>query len=260
MPAHSVIAVQGYTLRDCCKTVLDIAKTCTRIKKIGYDAVQVSAWATIPPRELRKILDGEGLVCCATHVSWEEASKEPQRVADEHAILGCRHTAIGSGPGIWDGSAPRTEAHWSGFARAASAIARTLQPLGLSFSYHNHAAEFEKVGRRTIMDVLIEDSIPGTLGLELDTFWVQHGGADPTAYIRKVKDRIPLLHLKDMAIKDNKIVMAEVGEGNLNWPAILAAAKEAGVVWYIIEQDTCQRDPFDSIAISLHNLRAMGIA
>ena len=147
MATSSVIAVQGYTLRDSCKTVLDIAKTCTRIKKIGYDAVQVSAWAAIPPTELRKILDGEGLVCCATHVGWDAVTKEPQKLADEHAILGCKHTAIGSGPGIWDGSAPKTETHWSGFAKAASAAAKALKPMGLSFGYHNHAVEFEKVGK-----------------------------------------------------------------------------------------------------------------
>ena len=53
--------------------------------------------------------------------------------------------------------------------------------------------------------------------------------------------------------------MAEVGEGNLNWPSILEAAKEAGVEWYIVEQDTCQRDPFESLSISLRNLRTMEI-
>jgi len=52
--------------------------------------------------------------------------------------------------------------------------------------------------------------------------------------------------------------MAEVGEGNLDWPDILAAAREAGTEWYIVEQDTCQRDPFESLAISLRNLRDMG--
>jgi len=53
--------------------------------------------------------------------------------------------------------------------------------------------------------------------------------------------------------------MAEVGEGNLNWPRIVAACKKAGVEWYIVEQDTCERDPFESLAISLRNIKAMGI-
>jgi sugar phosphate isomerase/epimerase len=54
-------------------------------------------------------------------------------------------------------------------------------------------------------------------------------------------------------------VMAEVGEGNLNWPAILTACREAGVRWYLVEQDVCRRDPFESLGISLRNLKTMGI-
>jgi sugar phosphate isomerase/epimerase len=70
---------------------------------------------------------------------------------------------------------------------------------------------------------------------------------------------MPLVHLKDMVMRGREQLMAEVGEGNLNWPAILDACRDAGVVWYIVEQDTCQRDPFDSLGISLRNLRAMGL-
>ena len=77
--------------------------------------------------------------------------------------------------------------------------------------------------------------------------------------IRKLKGRMPLVHLKDMVMRGHEQLMAEVGEGNLNWPAILDACREAGVVWYIVEQDTCQRDPFESLAISLSNLKAMGL-
>lgn len=62
-----------------------------------------------------------------------------------------------------------------------------------------------------------------------------------------------------MAIVGRQQVMAEVGEGNLNWPGILAACKEAGVKWYCVEQDKCQRDPFESLAISLRNLKEMGL-
>ncbi|MCL6630865.1 MAG: GIY-YIG nuclease family protein [Armatimonadetes bacterium] len=68
------------------------------------------------------------------------------------------------------------------------------------------------------------------------------------------------VHLKDMAIQNRTQIMAEIGEGNLNWPRILDACRKAGVEWYIVEQDTCERDPFESLAISLRNLKAMGIS
>ena len=68
-----------------------------------------------------------------------------------------------------------------------------------------------------------------------------------------------IVHLKDMAIKDGQQVFAEVGEGNLEWPEILQACREAGVEWYLVEQDTCQRDPFESLEISLRNLHRLGL-
>jgi sugar phosphate isomerase/epimerase len=60
-------------------------------------------------------------------------------------------------------------------------------------------------------------------------------------------------------MRGSEQLMAEVGEGNLNWPAILQACREAGVEWYIVEQDICQRDPLESLGISLRNLQAMGL-
>ena len=68
-----------------------------------------------------------------------------------------------------------------------------------------------------------------------------------------------MVHLKDMVIREGKQVYAEVGEGNLNWPSILAACKEAGVRWYIVEQDICPGDPFKSLEISFNNLKKMGL-
>jgi sugar phosphate isomerase/epimerase len=95
---------------------------------------------------------------------------------------------------------------------------------------------------------------------EIDTYWIVHGGGDPAAWIRKVDGRIPCVHLKDMAITlKREQLMAEIGEGNLNWPLILQACRDAGVEWYLVEQDICQRDPFESLKISLENLREMGL-
>ena len=95
---------------------------------------------------------------------------------------------------------------------------------------------------------------------EIDTYWIQHGGGDPAWWIRRMAGRSPLVHLKDMVMRGREQLMAEVGEGNLNWPAILRACKAAGVKWYIVEQDdTYGADPFVCLATSLRNLRSMGL-
>ena len=91
----SQIAAQLYTLRDFAKTPADIAATLKKVKKIGYDAVQVSGIGKIDPKELDGILKGEGLTCCVTHVGLDRLKAEPQAIADEHKLWGCQYTAIG---------------------------------------------------------------------------------------------------------------------------------------------------------------------
>jgi sugar phosphate isomerase/epimerase len=120
-----------------------------------------------------------------------------------------------------------------------------------------------RYGKRTGLEIIFEESDPRYLKAELDTYWIQHGGSDPADWIRRVKNRMPVVHLKDMAVITEgwnvQQMMAEIGEGNLNWPDILAACQEAKVEWYAVEQDVCQRDPFESLQISYQNLKAMGL-
>lgn len=253
------IALQMYTLREFCKTPADVAATLKRVKSIGYDAIQVSGFGPIENAELVRILRGEGLACCATHIPIDRMENDPAKVIDEHAALGCTLTAIGGHFGK-----PYTPGNWENFIARYNAIAKKFAGSPLRIGYHNHSHElmrFPEFGGKTVMETLIERLDP-SIWMEIDTYWIQHGGGDPAAAIDAVADRIPAVHLKDMAVvglNESKPVMAEVGEGNLNWSRILESCKRAGVQWYIVEQDTCQRDPFESVAISLKNVRAMGL-
>ena len=254
--SSTVIAAQMYTVRDFTKTPADIAASLKKVKALGYDAMQTSAFGEIDPKELKTMADDEGLAICATHISYERMRDETQAVIDEHLLWECKYPAIGGLPQVY------REAGGEGFkkfAREASEVARKLADAGLTFGYHNHSFELEKFGDRTGLDILFDESDPEVFQFEIDTYWIQHGGADPAAWIRKAKGRADLIHVKDMEMKGREQLFAEVGEGNLNWPAILDACKEAGARWYIVEQDRCQRDPFESLGISLKNLQAMGL-
>ena len=250
----SRLAAQLYTLREFTKTPADVAATMKRVKRIGYDAVQCSGMGRIDPRELAAILNGEGLTCCATHVPLDRMKAEAQAVIDEHHLWGCKYTAIG-------GFFPKqpTGADWQNFAREYSAVASAFAGSGVEIGYHNHSHELARFDGRTALHILL-DELDAAVWWEIDTYWIAHGGGDPIDWIRRVKGRVPCVHLKDMAITPERVqLMAEVGEGNLNWPGILAACREAGVQWYIVEQDVCYRDPFESLGISLRNLKEMGM-
>ncbi|MNJ01157.1 hypothetical protein D3C73_1606950 [compost metagenome] len=68
------------------------------------------------------------------------------------------------------------------------------------------------------------------------------------------------IHLKDLSVIDEKQIMAEVLEGNLNWPDIFKASGEAGVKWYLVERDSGPTEAFDSLRISYNNLKKEGFA
>ncbi len=252
------VAAQLYTVRAHTQTVTDFAESLRKIREIGYRAVQVSAIGDIAPGEVKRICDDHGLTICNTHVAYQSLLNDLDGVIAQHALWDCRHVAIGSMPAEFRDSA----AGYKRFAQIASDIGERLLAAGLSFSYHNHSFELVKFDGRTGLDILFSESDSRYLLAELDTYWLQHGGADPALWIERMKGRMPVVHLKDMAAQAGegaaaKQVMAEIGEGNMNFSAILAACRRAAVEWYAVEQDICQRDPFESLAISYRNLEAL---
>lgn len=249
----SFIAAQLYTLRDFLKTPGDIEKTMKKVKEIGYSAVQVSGLGPINPVELKNIADEFDIKICATHTPTDRLRNDIDNVIREHKIWGCEYVGIGSMPVEYRNS----KGGYLSFTKEFSQIAKKLADNGLKFIYHNHKFEFEKFDGITGLDIMLNETDPKTFGFEIDTYWVQAGGADPVEWVRKVKGRMDVIHLKDMAIKDDQQVFAEIGEGNLNWNSILEACRETGVKWYAVEQDVCRRNPFESLAISLGYLANM---
>ncbi len=247
----ALIAAQMYTLRDVCKTPAEIAVACAKVKKMGYDGIQISGMGKIDPKELKKILDGEGLQCAATHVSLDEMDNETARIIDEHQLWNCKYTAIGGffAP-AWNRSVI------DNFIVRYNAIAKKFAGSGISIGYHNHHHEFAPVDGRCPMDLLIHNLDP-EVWIEIDTHWVARGGADPAAYIEMVAGRIPCVHFKDMTIAfvERQPKMCEIGDGNLNWHRIVQACRYAGVKWYIVERDNGDLDPFDSLERSIFNMR-----
>jgi sugar phosphate isomerase/epimerase len=255
--ATTQIAAQLYTLRDFIQTPDDIARSMERVREIGYEAVQISGMGPIEAESCRQIMDDNGLTVAATHISFESMRDEPRQVIEDHLALGCKYAAIGGLPGEYhEGGAEG----FIRFAKEASEVAKRLSQGGLTFGYHNHSFELQKYGDRTALQILYEDSDPTYFTGEIDTYWVQHGGGDPAQWIRKLQGRSFLVHFKDMAMVGHEQRFAEVGEGNLNWPNILEACKSSGVEWYIVEQDNCyERDPFESLGMSLRNMKAWGL-
>lgn len=246
------IAAQLYTLRDYLKTPADIAKTLKKVRAIGYETVQISGMGRIDEYELLKMLDSEGLTCCATHEPGHDILDNVEKVIVRLQKLGCRYTAYPFPQGIDFQNVDQIETLAKKLDAAGAAMARAGQVL----TYHNHAHEFTRFQGRTVLEYIYETTNPLHLQGEIDTYWVQAGGSDPVAWCRKLKGRLPLLHLKDYGCgPDGKPYFAEIGQGNLDWQKIIAAAEESGCEWFIVEQDVCPVDPFESLALSFRYLK-----
>jgi sugar phosphate isomerase/epimerase len=117
---------------------------------------------------------------------------------------------------------------------------------GFGFAYHNHAFEFGAHG-------LWERIVASGVDLEPDVGWLHVAGRDPVAELASLHGRCPLVHAKD--VRDGRDVV--VGEGELDWPAIVAAARAAGATALVIERDHPSADPVDDVARSLATLQAL---
>jgi sugar phosphate isomerase/epimerase len=248
------LAAQLYTIRDFIKTVPDFAASMARVRAIGYAGVQLDLehHPDVPAREIKRICDENGLTICITHFGYEHFTGNLADVIERQTIWACDQTAIVAMPRSFHDEGADG---YRRFATEASQIGATLAASGITLSYHNHSFEFVRFGDQTGLEILFAASDPRHLKAELDTYWIQHGGADPAAWIRRMAGRMPVVHVKDMAIlPDGKQVFAEVGQGNLNWPAIIEAIHAAAVPWIVVEQDHCRRDPFESLQLSYRYL------
>ena len=160
---------------------------------------------------------------------------------------GCRKSAAAA----W-----RRRARWRRHLNRWAAAARAA---GLGFAYHNHEFEFTPLpdgGGETFFDILIEETDPDLVGLEIDVYWAAHAGVGPTRLLRELQGRAPLIHLKDMASGPDR-ADAPAGEGILRWDEILPAATAAGATWWIIEQDN-PADPIADALLAVRNVDRMG--
>lgn len=244
------VGAQLYTLRDMLKTPGDIAKALPLVRAIGYKVVQLSGLGPIEPNELKKILDDCGLWGCSTHEPTEEILTKTERVIERLKILGAVTTAV-----PYLGQEYRSLEGYKRFARQASEAGRKMKEAGIALMYHNHAFEFEKYGGKTGLSIIYDESDPQCLQAELDTYWIQYGGGNPTAWCRRLKDRIPLVHLKDMAVVDGAPTMAEIGSGNIDFKEVCGACDDGGVTWYMVEQDVCSGSPLDSLKMSYNYIK-----
>lgn len=237
------MALQMYTLRDPAKK--DLADTLKKVREMGWEYVQWSGMPNLPADKIRASLDTAGLKAIAAHTGVEPFEKDFDTNLKFWKTVGVTDLA----PGGMMNDCKATLKDWLNGARRLDEVGAKLHQAGLRLSYHNHSFEFEKFpdDDRRKLDILMQSTKPENLNAELDLAWAYVAGVDPAAYIRKYKGRCPLVHAKDVVKAKNgkKQQFKPLGQGELNWSEIFAAGDEAGIEWYIYEQDSGEGSPFD---------------
>lgn len=244
-----MIAAQLYTLRERLRSPDQLTEVLTRLREIGYVAVEVAGLGPKVADTLGQELKSAGLVACAAHESLDDLIADLPAVAERCRDWGCRYAVVPSVPADY-----HSAAGFRRFAQEAAEIAGRLDAYGLRLAYHNHSFELERWDGKTGLEILFESAPRDVLGAELDTYWLQAGGANPSAWLRKLAGRVPLVHLKDVTVVGGRVTQSEVGEGNLDWAEILSACREAGTEWLVVEQDEPHGDALESLAVSHRNL------
>lgn len=248
------VGLHLYTVRDDMKQ--DPEATLRAVAAMGYRAVSgLGLPGGRTPAQARAWANGLGLELSVEHVSLDEIEKTPGAALDRVAGMGVAYATL-----AWVNEDRRkTAADIAGLAPKLNAFGKTAAARGIRFQYHNHDFEFRPVEGRMYFDRLLEATDPATVGIMLDVGWVQRAGQDPVTWLRKLGSRVRTIHLKDTtANPDGR--WAEIGRGVLDTAGVLAACRERGVEWALVEQDTCDGPPLTSAQISFNALRGAGAA
>ena len=247
-----------YSLHKLIATEDELRDVVARLKQMGYDHVQYSGGPFDPDR-IARVSRELSMPVCLTHVPLQRILDEPHKLMQEHALFGCKNIGLGMLPQETFSNEQQLKETFAALERSA----QVMHDNGYTLTYHNHHYEFSKLqsGQR-ILDYVIENT--KYLNFTLDTYWVQYGGCDVLDYVAKLKNRMVCVHLKDYKIVKEtdsfamKPAYAPVGNGNMDFPAIIDAMKKARVQYFLVEQDDAclYPDPFAEVKASIDYLKS----
>jgi sugar phosphate isomerase/epimerase len=261
--------IQLYTIDEAMRA--DAAASLKQLRKIGYVEVESAGFYGLPATQFRGLLDDAGVTCPSSHLQFDLNNLD-RAFADAHAlgaefavssilrslVLGANAPKDVLGTGMSLDEAKRT-------AEIANHIGASARQAGLQFTYHNHNFEFADQGGGAIgYDVLLKETDPQLVKFEIDCGWMIFAGYDPVEYIRKYPHRFPMIHVKDFLPqgKGGQMQGAELGRGTVDYKPIFAAATQAGLQHYFVEQEGpfARMSPLEAAKVDCDYLRAIGRA
>jgi sugar phosphate isomerase/epimerase len=253
------VGVQLYTVRNLMKT--DFTGTIAKVASIGYKEVEFAGYFDHSPKDIRALLDKDGLAAPSCHVSYDIVQNRwPETIDAAHTI---GHTFIVC---PWIDEKERNSAEsWKHIIDTFNKAGEASKKAGIQFAYHNHWWEFgpdAALDGQLPYDYLLASADPNFVKMEMDLGWISVAGKDPVAYFKKYPGRFPLVHVKDFkslphlaadqiaTFNPHKLEeedMTAPGSGVIDWKRIFSNSSEAGIQHYFLEHDLPE-DPWATLA------------
>ncbi|MEN8120677.1 MAG: sugar phosphate isomerase/epimerase [Bacteroidota bacterium] len=251
MKKNKFIGIQLYTIREELKK--DFEGTLKKIAKTGYNAVETAGYGDrkfydFKPKEFKKYTKKIGLKAQSSHANVQ--LKNLDHMIEDTLEAGMEYLVQ---PFISKEKRKSID-DYKKLAEEFNKIGEKCSKSGLRFAYHNHAFEFEKMDGQIPYDVLLNNTEPNYVTMQLDTYWMVYGGYNPLDYFNKYPGRFELLHIKDM---DNtkKRESTEIGKGIIDFKEIFKATEKSGMKYYYLEQESFKMPVFESLALSYDYLK-----
>jgi sugar phosphate isomerase/epimerase len=245
------IGLQLYSLREDIKD--NVKGILEEVAKIGYKSLEAANYHNgsiygMTPVAFRNTVNGMGMEMRSAHVGGPNYSKEThaeavewwKKASDDHAAAGATYLIKPSMP------IPKTLDELKVWCDYYNNVGKVTKASGLTFGFHNHSREFEKIEGEVMFDYMLKNTDPSLFCMELDVYWCQEAGYNPVDYLKKYKGRFPLLHIKDEK---------EIGQsGKMDFKSIFKAAYAQGMTDYFVEVEKYNYSPVESVRKSFDYL------
>ncbi len=220
-------SIQLYSLRELAR--YDFPGVLKMVGETGYRGVEFAGYENLSSAEMRELLEQNGLKSISSHVPLERLLDALEEELKFNQEIGTQAIIVPYHP-------MKTASEAEALAKQLAIVAKEVRGAGFLFGYHNHAHEFTTENGTMLLDLLMQLTNPEDLALELDVYWTAYAGVDVLSYMEKQRDRIRMLHLKQMADLESKRCV-DLDEGILDFKKIIQKGMEIGVQHCILEQE-----------------------
>ena len=252
-------ALQTFTVRKFLKSPAAIESGFARIRKAGLGAIEL-AYIKLGQDEIDAVdraCKAHEIIVGSSQITFEYLDKKRDWVVRFHEQLDCRLASVSVLPfKVIRGGRDQL----LGFAGQLEKLGAWYRERGVQLCFHHHDFEFRHYGDDVGLDLLLANTTPENVGLELDTYWAARGGRSPQDMIGDLAGRVKVVHLRDFRLRWKLLglrpIDCEIGNGTLDIRRIVDRCCESGVRFMAIEQATAK--PWESVDASVTHLRELG--